>query len=162
MLRQRATDESQVLATDPLGLERLLERTGRLPLDRTQLGEDHPVVGHLGMIGAERPLADRQRAFVQRARRGVLAQVLEHDGQIAEARGHLGMIGAQRLLADRQRALVERTGRRVLAHGPEQVGQAVEAHGHLRMLAPDTVRRDEPLVRVGGRHADVDDGRVGA
>ena len=28
-------------------------------------------------------------------------------------------------------------------------------------VAPDLLRRDQPFVRVGGRHADVDDGDVG-
>ena len=60
------------------------------------------------MLGAERLLADRQRALVERPRAGKVALVLKQAGEVVEARRRIGMLGAERLLADRQRALVER------------------------------------------------------
>ena len=66
------------------------------------------------MVRAERLLADRQRALVERLGLGVLALAWYSDGQVVEGRGHVGMVRAERLLADRQRALVERLGLGVL------------------------------------------------
>ena len=62
------------------------------------------------MVFAERLLADRQRALVERLGVGVLALLLVHDGQVVEGRGHIGVVCAERLLVDRQRALVEPLG----------------------------------------------------
>ena len=69
------------------------------------------------MLGAERLLADRQRALVERPRHRKLALGLKQAGEVAEARRRIGMLGAERLLADRQRALEERPRRRKVALG---------------------------------------------
>ena len=74
-------------------------------------------MGHIGMIGAERLLLDREAALVERFGLGVAALGDVKGGQIVERQGHIGMIGAERLLADRQRALVERLGLGVAALG---------------------------------------------
>ena len=60
------------------------------------------------MVGAERLLADRQRALEERPRAGEVALGLKQAGEVVEARARYRVLGAERLLADRQRALVER------------------------------------------------------
>ena len=60
------------------------------------------------MVGAERLLADRQRALEERPRPGEIALGLKQEGEVVEAHRRIGMVGAERLLADRQRALEER------------------------------------------------------
>jgi hypothetical protein len=68
--------------------------------------------GGIGMLGAERLLADRQRALVERPRRRKIVLRLKQAGEVVEALPSIGMVGAERLLADRQRW--GRTGRRPL------------------------------------------------
>jgi hypothetical protein len=65
------------------------------------------------MVGAERLLADRQRALEERPRRRQIALRLQQHGKVVEAGRGIGMVGAERLLADRQRALEKRPRRRV-------------------------------------------------
>jgi hypothetical protein len=60
------------------------------------------------MLGAERVLADRKRALVERPRRREVALDLKQDGEVVEARRRIGMLGAERLVVNRQRALEER------------------------------------------------------
>ena len=60
------------------------------------------------MLGAESPLADGQRALVERPRPHNVALVLEQDGEVVEARRGVGMLGAERLFVYRQCALHER------------------------------------------------------
>ena len=84
------------------------------------------VIGHIGVVCAERLLADRQRALVEPLGVGVLALLLVHVGQVVEGAGHVGVVCAERLLLDRQRALVERLGVGVLALVLVHAGQVVE------------------------------------
>ena len=65
------------------------------------------------MLGAERLLADGERALVERLGLRVGAGGLIQHGEIVERAGGVGMLGAERLLADGERALVERLGLRV-------------------------------------------------
>ena len=51
------------------------------------------------MLGAERLLADRQRALVERLGLRVGAGGLVQRGEIVERGGGVGMLGAERLLA---------------------------------------------------------------
>ena len=81
-------------------------------VQRRQVVEDR---GHVGMVRAERLLADRQRALVERLGLGVAALVVVQRRQVVQRCGVVGMVRAQRLLADRQRALVERLGLGVAA-----------------------------------------------
>ena len=77
------------------------------------------------MLGAERLLADRQRALVERPRASEVALGLKQIGEVVEARRRIGMLGAERLLADRQRALIERPRPREVALGLKQDGEVV-------------------------------------
>ena len=75
------------------------------------------------MLGAERLLADRQRALVERPRLSKVALVPEQDGEVVEARRRMGMLGAERLLVNRQRALEERPRPRKVALVLKQDGR---------------------------------------
>ena len=75
------------------------------------------------MLGAERLLADRQRALEERPRAGEVALGLKQEGEVVEARRGVGMLGAERLLADRQRALDRAAARRRGRPGPEAGGR---------------------------------------
>ena len=56
------------------------------------------LVAVVGMLGAERLLADRQRPLEERPRAREVALVLKQGGEVVEARRGLGMLGAERLL----------------------------------------------------------------
>src|SRR5215470_5691358 len=60
------------------------------------------------MLGAERLLADRQRALIEWPRPHKITEVFQQKGKVVEARCRIGMLGTERLLADHQRALQER------------------------------------------------------
>ena len=83
---------------------------------RAALGRPGPEAGgevvedrrRVGMLGAERLLADRQRALEERPRPRKVALGLKQAGEVAEAPRRIGMVGAERLLADGQRALEQR------------------------------------------------------
>jgi hypothetical protein len=79
------------------------------------------------MLGAERLLADRQRALEERPRPHKVALGLEQEGEAGEASRRIRMLGAERLLADRQRTLEERPRPHKVALGLEQEGEAGEA-----------------------------------
>ena len=81
----------------------------------------------LGMLRAERLLADRQRALVEWPRPGEVALGLEQAGEVVEARRGIGMLGAERLLANRERALVERPRAGKVALVLKQAGEVIEA-----------------------------------
>ena len=72
------------------------------------------------MLGAERLLADRERALVERACAGEIALVQEQVARLLRLVADVGMLGAERLLADRQRALVERPRAGEIALGLQQ------------------------------------------
>ena len=79
---------------------------------------------HIGVVGAEHLLANRQRALVERFRLSIVALGFAERGQVVQARGHIGVVGAERLLPDGQRALEERLGLGVGALGVVEVGRA--------------------------------------
>jgi hypothetical protein len=79
----------------------------------------------IGMVGAERLLADRQRPLEERPRRRKIALRLQQGGEVVEALRGIGMVGAERPLADRQGALEERPRRRKIALRSEQEGEVV-------------------------------------
>ncbi|MFZ0496626.1 MAG: hypothetical protein WAM10_13660, partial [Methylocella sp.] len=60
------------------------------------------------MVRAERLLADRQRALMERPRASKVTLGSKQAGEVVEARRRIGMLGAEHLLIDRQRALMER------------------------------------------------------
>ena len=55
--------------------------------------------GHVGVVCAERLLADRQRALVELLGVGVLALRLVHDGQVVERDAVIGVVDAKTRLA---------------------------------------------------------------
>src|SRR5712671_1495981 len=55
---------------------------------------------HIGVDGAERLLANRQRALVERLRLGIVALGFVEHGQVVQAHGDIGVVGAERLLPD--------------------------------------------------------------
>jgi ABC transporter substrate binding protein len=59
------------------------------------------------MLGAERLLADGQRALVERPCPGKVALVAKQGGEVVEAPPRTGMLGAKHFLADGQRALTD-------------------------------------------------------
>ena len=77
-----------------------------------QDGQTDEGVGHIGVVFAERLLADRQRALVEYLGVGVLALRPAYNGQVVKNLSHIGVVCAERLLADRQRALQECLGAR--------------------------------------------------
>ena len=95
----------------------------------------------VGMLGAERLLADRQRPLVERPRAGEVALGLKQAGEVVEARGGRGMLGAERLLVDRQRPLVERPRAGEVALGVKQAGEVVEARGGPGCSGPSAFSR---------------------
>ena len=54
----------------------------------------------VGVVGAQRLLADGERALVERLGLGVAALVAVQRGQVVERGADIGVVGAQRLLAD--------------------------------------------------------------
>src|SRR5258705_7098880 len=66
--------------------------------------------GHIGMVGAEGPLLDRQRALEESLGLRVLALGVVQPREVAQAPGHIGVIRAESLLIDRQRAPEELLG----------------------------------------------------
>ena len=98
-------------------------RAGEVALGLKQAGEVVEARRRIGMLGAERLLADRQRALEERPRAGEVALGLKQDGEVVEARRRIGMLGAERLLADRQRALEERPRAREVALGLKQAAR---------------------------------------
>ena len=99
-------------AFSPIAQRALVERlgVGVAALGLVQRGQVVERGGDIGVIGAERLLADRESALVERLGVGVAALGLVQHGQIVEHGRDIGVIGAERLLGDRQRALVERLG----------------------------------------------------
>ena len=73
----------------------------------------------IGMLGAERLLADRQCALTQRPRAPIVGLSLKHDGDVGKAPRRTRMLRAERLLVDRQRALKELLRPRVVAVIPK-------------------------------------------
>ncbi len=85
----------------------LVERLGLgvaalAPLEHGQVVERG---ADIGVVGAERLLADREGALVERLGLGVAALGPVQLGQVVERRGDIGVVGAQRLFADREGAL---------------------------------------------------------
>ena len=78
------------------------------------------------MVGAQRLLADGERALVERLGLGVAALGAIELGQVVERGADIGVVGAQRLLADGERALVERLGLGVAAL-VDRAGQVLSA-----------------------------------
>ena len=78
------------------------------------------------MVGAERLLAQRQGALVQRLGLGVAALALVQKGEVVERGADRGVVGAERLLGDRQGALVQRLGLGGAALAVVQHGEVVE------------------------------------
>ena len=74
----------------------------------------------IGVVGAQRLLADGERALVERLGLGVAALGAVERGQVVERGADIGVVGAQRLLADGERALVERLGLGVAALGVDR------------------------------------------
>jgi hypothetical protein len=62
------------------------------------------------MLWAQRLLADRQSALVERLGLGVAAGGPVELGEAVKAPGDIGVLSAQRLLMDGESALVERLG----------------------------------------------------
>ena len=84
-----------------------MERLGfRIPtlgaIDQRQAVEAR---GHVGVLGPQGLLVDRQRPLVERLRLAVLTLGAIEPRQVVEAGGHAGMFRPQRLLPDRQRPL---------------------------------------------------------
>ena len=77
----------------------------------------------VGVLGAERLLADRQRALDRAAAPPPGRPGPEAGGEVVEARRRVGVLGAEHLLADRQRALEERPRRRKVALGLQQAAR---------------------------------------
>src|SRR5208337_3347531 len=94
------------------------------------------------MLGAERLLADRQRALQKRTRPGKVALGLKQTREVVEARRRIGMLGAERLLADRQRALQKRTRPDKVALGLKQKGEVVEARRRKGILGAERLLAD--------------------
>ena len=96
---------------EPLQRHLRVTRTAGLPVPALGLEQPRQVVeagGRVGVVGAQRLLADRQRQAEQRLRLPVSALGLEQLRQVVEAGGRVGVVGAQRLLADRQRQAEQR------------------------------------------------------
>ena len=68
-------------------------RAGEVALVLKQEGEVVEARGGLGMLGAERLLADRQRPFVERPRAGEVALGLKQAGEVVEALAVSGCSG---------------------------------------------------------------------
>ena len=79
------------------------------------------------MLWAERLLADRHRALVERPRASEVALGPKQEGEVVKAHRGVGMLGAERLFVDRQRALEERPRAGKVTLGPKQTGEVVEA-----------------------------------
>ena len=62
------------------------------------------------MLGAERLLADGERAPAERVGLRVATALAREGGERLERGRHFGMLGAERLLGDRERAAGERLG----------------------------------------------------
>src|SRR5215475_6261090 len=80
----------------------------------------------IGMLGAERLLADRQRAFVERTRPGKVPLRLKQKRKVVEADRRLGMLAPEHLLTDRQRTFFEWPRPRKITLGLKQHGKVVE------------------------------------
>jgi hypothetical protein len=61
----------------------------------------------VGMLGAERLVADRQRALEERSRSGEVALLSKHMAEVVQDRCRIGMVRTKRLFSYRQRALLE-------------------------------------------------------
>jgi len=92
-----------------------------------ELGQVVQARRHIGMVGAEGLLHDRQRALVERLRLGVLTLGIVERGQVVQARRHIGMIWPNVLLRDLQRLLRDDDGTIIFA-------RAIELH---RLLVED-------------------------
>ena len=90
--------------------------------------------GDIGVVGAERLLADREGALVERLGLGVAAFGDIQRSQVVERRSDIGVVGAQRLLADGERALSKRDRLSVLAFTIELEDPCVERIGVVALL----------------------------
>src|SRR4051794_33945512 len=87
-------------------------------------------VADVGVVGAERGLADLQGLLVLGSGTGQIPQVLQHEAQVVAPGADVGVVGAEPGLADGQRALGERLGLPVLAPAPQVNSGPVEQPGH--------------------------------
>src|ERR1700674_2147674 len=101
------------------------------------------------MLRAERLLADRQCAVVERPRSRKVALSLKQAGEVAEVRRRFGMLGAVHLLVDRQRAVVERSRPRKVTLVMKHAGEVVEDRCRIGMLKAKRllVNRQRALVQ---------------
>jgi len=90
-------------------------RTRQVPLGLKQVGEVVEALRGVGMFGAERLLADRQRALIKRPRAGKVALSLKQVGEVGEVRRNFGVLVAECFFVDRQRALEQRPRAREVA-----------------------------------------------
>jgi hypothetical protein len=81
--------------------------------DAVQLSEIVKRGGGVRMLGVERLLSYRQRAFVERLGLPIGADGGVQLGEIVERGGGVGMLGAEYLLINSERALIERLCLRV-------------------------------------------------
>ena len=100
------------------------------------------------MLGAERLLADRERALKERLGLGVAAGGLVEIGQIAETIGDLRVLRAESLLVDSEGALEERLGLTVTAGGLVETGQVIEPGGEVGVLQPQRLLADRERTRI--------------
>ncbi len=85
----------------------------------------------MGVIGAERLLADGQRALQKRRGALVGALVVTEPGEVVQRVGDIGVTGVERLLPDGQRALVMRCGALLGALGVIERGEVVQRGGDI-------------------------------
>jgi hypothetical protein len=85
----------------------------------------------MGVIRAERLLADGQRALVKRCGALIGALGVIESGEVVQRSGDIGVTGAERLLIDGQRALVKRCGTLIGALGVIECGEVVQRGGDI-------------------------------
>ena len=91
-------------------------------------------LGVLGIVLAQRALADVQRAPGQRLGLGQVTQRFVQGGQVVQGLCVVGMLLAQGVLANRQRLLKDRLCLFVVADRLVEHGEVVEAAGEFRIV----------------------------
>jgi hypothetical protein len=118
-----------------------------------QHGDGSETVGRIAMLGAERLLSDRQRAFKEWLRSPKVILSLKQEGEVAEALRRRAALGAERFFADRQRAFEKRPGGRKVASGLKKAGEVAEARRCIGVLRASTFSRIPSARSMSGRAA---------